>query len=245
MFRKIVFAAFGAGLAVGLITALLQHYTTTPLILAAEVFESEDGHNHAAANPAASTSASDTTLAQRPAAHAGMGWAPDDGVQRVLFTSIATMLITVASALMLLSAMVIRGGTISGRTGIGWGIAGFAAISLAPAFGLPPELPGSASADLLDRQIWWLATAAVTAIGIGLMAFSASWRARVIAAVLIAAPHLAGAPHPPAFTSSVPAELAAQFVTASLGLAALSWTLIGWGAASLYERLEPTTAARA
>ncbi len=39
MFRRIVFAAFAAGLVVGLITTVLQELVTTPLILEAEKYE--------------------------------------------------------------------------------------------------------------------------------------------------------------------------------------------------------------
>ncbi|MEI2612914.1 MAG: CbtA family protein [Candidatus Promineifilaceae bacterium] len=40
------------------------------------------------------------------------------------------------------------------------------AFQLAPAFGLPPELPGMAAADLGARQVWWCGTALATGVGI-------------------------------------------------------------------------------
>jgi predicted cobalt transporter CbtA len=44
------------------------------------------------------------------------------------------------------------GHDLDARRGLLWGLGGFAALHLAPAVGLPPELPGMASADLAARQ---------------------------------------------------------------------------------------------
>ena len=101
------------------------------------------------------------------------------------------------------------------------------AFSLLPALGLPPELPGMAAADLAPRQIWWGLTAAASALGIGMIFFGGKWPMVTLGVVLLVAPHVAGAPHPDAFSSNVPAELAAQFVSASLVTAALFWLLLG------------------
>jgi cobalt transporter subunit CbtA len=121
-----------------------------------------------------------------------------------------------------------------------WGIAGFAAFALAPAFGLPPELPGSVAADLFPRQAWWIGTAVATAAAIGLMLFaSASWAIPVGVALLIA-PHVIGAPHPPAGAGLVPAELAAAFAARSLGINAAFWALLGLATGALYARLGRT-----
>jgi len=240
MLRNIVFAAFGAGLAVGLITAVLQQFTTTPLIIEAEIFESGGGQDHAEAEHAAGPG----TPAIAEGDEEQAAWAPADGIERIMSTSSATVVIAVAAALMLLGVMVLRGGAINGRTGLAWGAAAFAAVSLAPAVGLPPELPGSAAADLLERQLWWAATVVVTAAGIGLMVFGSTSWTRAVAVLLIAAPHVFGAPHPAEFTSTAPAELAGHFAATSLGLAAVFWLLIGWGAASLFARLGGPAATR-
>ena len=45
------------------------------------------------------------------------------------------------------------------------GIAGFLAVALAPAIGLPPELPGMGAAPLVLRQAWWLMTVVATGLG--------------------------------------------------------------------------------
>ena len=70
-------------------------------------------------------------------------------------------------------------------------------------------------------------TAAATAGGIWLM-FQTRKVATIAAGIaLIAVPHVIGAPHPHAFTSPVPAEIAAHFTAASLVVHAVLWTLAG------------------
>ena len=86
---------------------------------------------------------------------------------------------------------------ITAANGVLWGLAGFVAFQLAPAFGLPPELPGMPAADLVARQIWWWATALAT--GAGLLRASpdsATGPAIGVAAVLMLLPHIIGAPPP-------------------------------------------------
>ena len=101
------------------------------------------------------------------------------------------------------------------------------AVTLAPAVGLPPELPGMAAADLVPRQIWWVATIAATAAGIYLIATQARPWALVLAVALIVAPHLIGAPVAPHGEGTVPAELVARFVANSIAANAVFWCFIG------------------
>ena len=57
MIGRLVLAALIAGMAAGFIYGGVQHVQTTPLILAAEVYETAPAHDHAAAatDPAALT----------------------------------------------------------------------------------------------------------------------------------------------------------------------------------------------
>ncbi len=64
---------------------------------------------------------------------------------------------------------------------------------IAPSLGLPPELPGI-PAPLTPRQLWWLATALATPIGLWLVVFRRSPPRAILALLLLAAPHLIGAP---------------------------------------------------
>ncbi|MGV8769566.1 CbtA family protein, partial [Pseudomonas aeruginosa] len=65
-----------------------------------------------------------------------------------------------------------------------WGLAGYAVFCLAPSLGLTTELPGTAAADLVQRQYWWIATAAATAVGLALLVIGGNWKLKQIDAVL-------------------------------------------------------------
>jgi cobalt transporter subunit CbtA len=234
MFRTILLSAAGAGVAACLAVSVLQAVTTTPLILHAETFESDapaGGHDHAAAPAAAGEEA------VAPHDHDAAGWAPADGVERTLYTALANLVVGVGVALVLLAGMSLRGGRIDARTGLLWGVAGFFAVSLLPALGLPPELPGTPAADLVSRQLWWLLAAAASAGGIAILLFGPNhlWRAGGLALILI--PHLVGAPTPPGLEAGYPAVLSGEFVMASLTVSALLWGTAGFAAGWLHRRL--------
>jgi cobalt transporter subunit CbtA len=220
MLRNLILAAAGAGLAACIAMAGVQFVTTEPLILHAEVFEQAD----AAATPAAHV-------------HDEGAWEPADGWERTLYTLAADFLIAVSVSLMLLAAMVLKGDPIDGKRGLLWGAAGFVAVSLLPALGLPPELPGTPTADLLSRQAWWLGTAAASAIAIFLLVFGRSWWVRALAFVLVVAPHVIGAPAPPSDVASYPAGMAGEFVIASVVVSAVLWSLAGLVSGWLHQRL--------
>jgi cobalt transporter subunit CbtA len=234
MLTRMLAAGLLAGVLAGILVSGLQHFTTVPMILKAETYEK------AGAKPASSAAVllRDQTAARLILIHgdedhsadgtsaAAKAWSPADGLQRTLATSVTTIGMTVGFALMLLAAMIATETKITPRTALLWGAAGFFATGLATAFGLPPELPGAAAGDLVHRQIWWAATALATAVGIWLLLKSETqwlW----VGLLLIAAPHIIGAPHAPAFASAVPAELSAQFTSASLAVHAVLWTLTG------------------
>jgi cobalt transporter subunit CbtA len=246
--HRIVFAALVAGIVAGLATSVLQHFTTTPLILQAELYENGAGvgadsaHRHGSAFDGARM-----ILVHSGEDHSDDGavWAPADGLERTLSTSVVTVGTAFGFALILLSAMVLAGARISARSGLMWGVAGFAAAGLAPALGLSPELPGAAAAALEDRQIWWIATALATAAGFWLvLRVSTPW-AIAAGLVLMILPHAVGAPHPEGFASEVPAELAGHFAAASLVVMAVVWALAGTVVAYVWQRGEAKQAAAA
>jgi cobalt transporter subunit CbtA len=229
MFRNLILSAAAAGLAAGLLTAALQQITTTPIILEAERYE--DGaaaapHDHAAAPADTST-----------AAHDHEAWTPADGIERTLYTSLATVVTGIGFALALLGAMAFIGSRIDAHSGLAFGVAGFAAVALAPALGLPPEIPGSGAAELGDRQAWWLFAAAATAAGLAGLLLGRNLAVRLAGVAAIAAPHFVGAPHPEAFASTAPAELAGHFVAASLAVNAVFWAALGSASGAIYQRL--------
>lgn len=243
MFRRIFVAALAAGAGIGLLLAALQQVALVPLILKAESYEHADPARKAAALPAAVTLsevlpaliAPAQAHEQHPAATAAEG----GSASRTALTIAATTLVSIGFAFLLVGAFAVSGRAVDAREGLLWGIAGFAVFALAPAFGLAPMLPGSAEADLVERQIWWVGTAVATAGGIALAVFGRWAWAVPVGIALIVAPHLIGAPHPDG-VGSVPPELAASFAARSLAVAAVFWVLLGWAAGALYARLGRT-----
>jgi cobalt transporter subunit CbtA len=232
--RNILFSAFGAGLAVCVALSIVQAFTTEPLILYAETLEN-------AAAPAHDRQATVTAASSEAAhGHGSEDWKPADGLERRFYSALANLVVGVAVSLMLLGAMVVRGEPIDWRRGLLWGAGGYVAVSLLPALGLPPELPGTPAAEILSRQAWWLAAAAASAAGIGLIVFGTQWAARIAGLALIVAPHVVGAPEPPGHDVAYPGALAGSFVVASLVVSAILWTLSGAAAGWLHERLSRT-----
>ena len=140
-------------------------------------------------------------------------------------------------ALLLGAGFALYGGPVDARRGALWGMAGFAAFVLAPAIGLAPELPGSVAAEVGARQVWWLGTAVATAGGIALIVFARAKWLKALGVVLIAVPHLIGAPRPDGHGGAAPPELAAEFAVASLVIAAMFWAVLGTASGYFYRRL--------
>lgn len=144
---------------------------------------------------------------------------------------IADVLVGVGYSLLLASAMTLRAGTYRWQSGFAWGAAGFLAFALAPALGLPAALPGMPEAPLAARQAWWVLTVSSTCAGLALIAFRRQTHLLAAGAILIALPHVVGAPATPDVSSPVPENLAATFTMASLFANAALWITIGIGCA--------------
>ncbi len=237
MLKTLILSAAAAGVAAGLFTAALQHVTTTPIIIEAERYESGQSgsvQDFSAGSELAVVATHDGHV------HEAAAWAPADGAERTFYSALTTTLMGVGFSLALLGAMALAGIAIDGRSGLAFGVAGFAALALAPALGLPPEMPGSAAAGLAERQIWWLATATATAGGLAALLLTRNRLPQVAGMVLIALPHIVGAPQPAAFASTAPAELAGHFAAASLVVTAVFWALLGFASGAAYQRLART-----
>jgi cobalt transporter subunit CbtA len=161
---------------------------------------------------------------------------PADGGERLFFSLLSNVLMGVALGMILAAVFALRQ-VVNWRHGVIWGLAGFIALNLAPAMGVPPELPGMPAGDLLARQTWWLSTALLTAGGIALIFLPSSLIWRVAGIALIALPHIYGAPHPHSMESAVPAVLAADFATASLATNLIFWTILGLLTAEAMARM--------
>jgi cobalt transporter subunit CbtA len=221
VFRRLVWVALCAGFLSGLFATAAHQIATVPVILKAEVYEK-------AAEPS------------QPMAHEhAVAWEPQNGVERAAYTLLADVLTAIGFALMLAAGLTLRGGAVGWRDGVFWGLAGFAAITIAPGLGLPPELPGTEAAPLLDRQLWWLATAASTGAGLALLAFTQRAHWAILAASLIVLPHFYGAPELAEPAASVtPEALSHQFVVAVTVVSFLFWLILGASTGYFYRRFD-------
>lgn len=243
MFRRILITALFAGILGGLGISVVQEFTTTPIILHAEEFESKTttgGHKHGRFEKSGASLLTLVHGAKNPADKSSDkegAWAPSDGLERTLFTTMANILTGIGFALILVACIALSGRETDGRVGVLWGLAGFAVMSLAPALGLPPEVPGALTADLNARQGWWALCVAATAAGLWMLVFrnGAIWIVAGIA--VMALPHLLGAPQPAKLGGAVPPELAGHFATASLVTAAIFWCSLGWLSGKFWQRL--------
>jgi cobalt transporter subunit CbtA len=224
MTKNLISSAVLAGVAAGLIAALLQFAFVIPTLLEGELYES-GARIHFATDG--------STQSDKGAPALG-----GDLTRHVM--TVAFNIVTFAGyGLILLAAMVFAAekgrASLTPRAGLIWGIAGFIAVQLAPAIGLPPELPGTPAAEVAPRQIWWFCTILATAAGLALIAF-AKGPIALAGIALILVPHIIGAPHLDTYYGIAPPELSAHFVTLSLGVALAGWSSLGFFCAWFWTR---------
>jgi len=222
-FGRLFCAALCAGLFSGLVAAVAHQFGTVPLIVEAE------GYERAAQHPAPDADAH--------AAAAGES-KPESKIERAAGTLVADLLTAIGFALLLAAGLALRGGAVTWRDGLFWGLAGFAAFTLAPGIGLPPEIPGTAAAPLADRQLWWLAASLSTGGALALLAFTRRALYASLAVILIVLPHLYGAPQPADLAAAAPEALAHRFVVAATLVSFLFWAALGASTGYFYRRFE-------
>jgi len=240
VFRSIVLSGVVVGIVAGAAITVVQYFSTVPLILKAETYER--GSTDAAAKSAPATSTPAPTAHEHANHqhadhdHGSDAWEPKDGWQRNSFTAAANILTAIGFALLLSGIYALRGQPVSWHEGVLWGLAGFAVFTIAPGLGLPPEPPGVPAAALEARQIWWIATAATTAAGLGLFVFKRTVWAAVLGFCLIVAPHVIGAPQLADRHTDVPEALSHQFAVAVTLTSFLFWVLLGSLTSVAYRR---------
>ena len=222
VFRRLIFAALCAGLLSGVFATVAHQIATVPLILQAETYE----------NPAERAMA---------AGHEHTGeWEPENGAERTAYTLLADVLTGVGFALLVGAGLTLRGGEAGWRQGLLWGLAGSATFVIAPGLGLPPQLPGTEAAPLLDRQLWWPGTAAPTGCAVASIAFTT--RARwTISGRFIVLPHIYGA-EPPGQIAAAPAAFTHHFIIAATVVNFLFWLILGASTGFFHHRLQPQIA---
>jgi cobalt transporter subunit CbtA len=226
--RETVLAAIVAGLIAALVFTLVQSVWVTPLILQGETYED-------AAEAAADHHESESGNAAHH--HDADAWKPQDGWQRTLFTFGANLLMGVGYSFVLIATYLLWREPKSALGGALYGLAGFLVFFAAPGLGLPPELPGTAAAELTSRQQWWAMTAIATAVGLILLCSQPRWWMRVLAIGVIVVPHLIPAPHPAVESSLAPAELQNQFRIATTVCNAVFWLSLGLASGGAFRKL--------
>ncbi|MEH6444608.1 MAG: CbtA family protein [Oceanospirillaceae bacterium] len=209
--RNILLAAIAVGLITGIVYGLFQQTQISPIIYGAEQFEVLDApssHSHGT-QELASASAEASTPA----------WSPEDGAERIFSTMSANVTIAIAYALMMISLMALHNAKankpkITATSGALWGVAALLALFIAPAlFGLHPEVPGTVAAELINRQQWWMFCAGISLAGLAAL-YYAPTQFKFIGVILLAAPHIVGAPLPESHGFANTDPVAIQTLTA-------------------------------
>jgi cobalt transporter subunit CbtA len=225
--RETVLAAIVAGLIAALVFTVVQSVWVTPLILQGETYE--DAAEAASAHHEAESPSAE-------AHHDENEWKPQDGWQRTLFTFGANLLMGVGYSFVLVALYLLWREPKNTLGGALYGLAGFIVFFAAPGLGLPPELPGTAAAELSMRQQWWAMTAVATAAGLFLFFSQRRWWVRILAVAIIVAPHLVPAPQPAVEASLAPAELQSQFRLATTVCNALFWLSLGLASGMAFRK---------
>ena len=231
---RLLVAAVLAGSVAGIIYALANLAFISPLLHLAE------GYEHAAHAHAHSEGGDDATIIIRAGLTLGL-----------------SLSLYIAYGLLLAAAMHLAQSrrhtathgnpTITATTGIVWGLAGFTACHLAPAFVLSLSLPGLAhthALPLASQQLWWWGIAGAVAAGLYLTAITREGVLRVVgmvvaaSAILIPALILGNGQVGSAVgdvAGDVPAQLGALFASRSLGAHALGWAVLGYALSRSYK----------
>jgi predicted cobalt transporter CbtA len=189
-----------AGLAASIPYTIAQHVWVAPLLRSAETLEpAHPEHNSAEPLLAGWPGAAMSNAA------AGVGY-----------------------ALLLAAGISLRRRPLGIRSGLMWGLGGFAVLALLPALTLPVGLPGLDTGPLPMRQVWWALAVVCAAAGLSLVSWAPGASARIAGALIALAPPIASRllwdwPETPAGLRG----LQTQFGLTALGASALFWLLIG------------------
>ncbi|MDX3925282.1 MAG: CbtA family protein [Shinella sp.] len=246
MIVRYLLAALVAGLFSGVLMTAAQEARVVPLILHAEQYEGDEApaanetapasqgaesHEHSALGIGSAIAEIASYLSPVTAAYAHDGAHEEGGIMfgmsRFSGTLLANLVTGAGFGLLLAGVSLVSGHAITIANGALWGAAGWLAVHLLPSIGLPPELPGFPAAELGDRQAWWVTTVILSAAGLYLLILKEGLLAKIAGIVVIAAPHLYGAPQPSDISSDVPAVLGAEFAVAALATTLFFWIVLG------------------
>lgn len=218
MTKALLSSGLLAGAASGLVVALLQLFLIQPLIVEAERYETG-----MLVLPGSATVAPEVAED-----HSGSAAPETSGLSRATLTVLFLTLTWSGFGLLAASGVATAKAIAPERpiSVLGIAMAGFATAALAPALGLPPELPGMPAADLEARQLWWVWSVAsmVAAVAIGVR--FQFWAAQLVALAVAASPHIFGAPSAPLAAATIPPDLAAHYVARVLGVSFAGWLVM-------------------
>jgi cobalt transporter subunit CbtA len=243
MIVKYLLAALVAGLIAGGLVTVAQQAKVVPLILEAEKYENAPAEKHEHTSGLAISFVS-PALAHGHEASATEAVEEEGGmlfgVGRLTGTFMANLVAGCGFALILLAVSLFTGQPVTVANGALWGAAAWLTFQLLPSVGLPPELPGFPAGDLFDRQVWWTGTVVASAAGLYLIILRKESWAKIAGIVVLAVPHLIGAPQPADITSNVPAVLAAEYAVAALATSLFMWLVLGLLIGTFNARIEKT-----
>ena len=234
MTTRLFTSAVFAGLIAGLIAVLLQFTLVEPLILEGEEYETGNkSHFGGVLVINEALEASGTEAAAEPEEE------PQNLLKRYSLAFFTDFVVFVGWGLIMVAGFAAAerfGYKVTLKNALLWGIGGFVAVHMAPALGLPPELPGTPAAELELRQFWWLTTAISTALALSIFAFGQGILTVVIGLALLIAPHLIGAPHLNGYAGLAPPELSGEYVARSLAVSMAIWVVLGLAARYFWNR---------
>ncbi|WP_375264397.1 CbtA family protein [Planktotalea sp.] len=215
MTKNLLTSAVLAGVAAGLIAALLQFTFVIPHLMEGELYET-GARIHFATDSSTQSDRAQPSIGTDYARHS--------------MTVAFNMITYTGYGLILLALMIFandKGHPLTPRSGLIWGVAGFITVQLAPGIGQPPVLPGAIGSEVGPRQAWWAMAIILTAIALALIAFGKGWIA-LLSIPLLLTPHIIGAPYLDTYFGVAPPELSARLAALSFGTALAGWSSLGF-----------------
>ena len=239
IFSRIIYSSIVIGLVAGMLLTSLQIAGLKQIIVEAESYEAQAAEVLAGHGNSSHSDHDHSDQAPADDGRADDFWAPAQGLERNAYSFLANVLASTGFGAIMLALMnqfqLPRKGNISWGQGSLWGLAGFATLFVAPAIGLPPEIPGAvSSAPLEHRQLWWALAVLSVAIGLGIFAFAAV-RFKALGLLFLVIPYIVGAPQvdTPMFQHADPSvtqalfNLHQRFVVISTVVNLIFWLSLG------------------
>jgi cobalt transporter subunit CbtA len=247
IFPRLIWAGLAVALVVGAVQTGMQQWQAVPIILAAEAYEDQKIEAPAAAGHLHAQSTATAHVHEE-----AEEWAPANGFERNGWTFVANVLHAFSMALLMFAVMGValwRGATLRALPlALVTAAAGWLVFHFWPSIGLHAEIPGMDAARLGSRQGWWVLAAVSAALACASVAGMRSHLRWVVAAVLLALPHVVGAPHITADplagfqgeAQAVLRDLGTQFVWATTWISLSFWLCMGVASGLAFQRwLQP------